>query len=300
MIKNLRFWFYLSIAEIVVSLVLIGYFRPSFGTDFTGGALLELKAPATSAGKSADATRQQALIVLEDQFGLSGVAQVTQDGTLLIRTSPLSEDQHQDIVKALKEKELVSEELRFETIGPTIGAELKRKAIWAVVLSVIGMICYLAYAFRSSIGLVAPWKFGVAAAYALLHDVLFVTALFVVLGRIYGVVIDSLFVTAMLSVMGYSVSDTIVIFDRFREEWLKTRQERFPVVLDRSVRLTLVRSVTTSVTILIVLVAMLLVGGTTIRWFIVALTAGTVVGTYSSIFVASPCLYYLAQRRKKR
>lgn len=295
MIKNLRGWFYLSVAEIVVSLVLIGYFRPHLGTDFTGGALLELKV----ASSAADATRQQALIILEDQFGLSGLATITQDGTLLIRTAPLDETKHQEIVTALKEKELVGEELRFETIGPTIGAELKRKAIWAVVLSVVGMICYLAYAFRSSVGLVAPWKFGVAAAYALLHDVLFVTALFAVLGKTQGVVLDSLFVTAMLSVMGYSVSDTIVIFDRFREEWLKARHESFPLVLDRSVRLTFVRSVTTSVTILIVLVAMLLVGGASLRWFIVALTAGTIVGTYSSIFVASPCLYMLAQRRRR-
>lgn len=297
MIKSLRGWFYLSIAEIVVSLALIGYFRPQLGTDFTGGALLELR---LTDGQTSSTAREEAARLLANRWQLSAGIQLTQEDILLIRTSPLDEAKHQEFVKALKEKGLVGEELRFETIGPTIGAELKRKAIWAVVLSVIGMICYLAYAFRSSVGLVAPWKFGVAAAYALLHDVLFVTAMFVVLGRTHGVVIDSLFVTAMLSVMGYSVSDTIVIFDRFREEWLKARHESFPVALDRSVRLTFVRSVTTSVTILIVLVVMLLVGGASIRWFIAALTAGTIVGTYSSIFVASPCLYMLANRTKRR
>lgn len=296
MIKNLRFWFYLSIAEIVISLVLIGYFRLQLGTDFTGGALLELKLADGQIGTTA---RAEAARLLTDHFQLTAGVQTTQEDTLLIRTAPLDEARHQAIVKTLAEKKLVGEELRFETIGPTIGAELKRKAVWAVMLSVIGMICYLAYAFRSSVGLVAPWKFGVAAAYALLHDVLFVTALFVVLGKTHGVVIDSLFVTAMLSVMGYSVSDTIVIFDRFREEWLKARHESFAVALKRAVRLTFVRSVTTSVTILIVLVAMWLVGGATIRWFIAALTAGTIVGTYSSIFVASPCLYFLVQRQRR-
>lgn len=295
MINNLRFWFYLSVAEIVVSLLLIGYFRPQLGTDFTGGALLELTVPE---GKTAAAERETVASQVQQIFQLSNVAQATQENTLLLRTTPLGEDKHQEIVKRLRDEGLVGEELRFETIGPTIGAELKRKAIWATLLGTVGMIIYLAYAFRNSGGLIAPWKFGVAATYALLHDLLFVTALFVILGRTHGILIDSLFVTAMLSVMGYSVNDTIVIFDRLREEWLKARHEDVARVIDRAVRLSVIRSINTSLTILLVLVAMLAMGGASIRWFIVALTAGTVVGTYSSIFVASPCLYLLAQRRR--
>lgn len=291
MINNLRFWFYLAIVEMVVSLALIGWLRPQLGTDFTGGSLLEL----TSGGQN----REQVTQLLADQFHISAVVQTTQEKSILIRTTPLTEEQHQSILKALLDKELVGEELRFETIGPTVGAELKRKAVWATLLSVVGMILYLAYAFRSGARLVAPWKFGVAAVFALLHDALFVTALFVILGRTVGVVIDSLFITAMLSVMGYSVHDTIVIFDRLREEWLKNRQEPFISVLNRAVRLSFVRSMNTSLTILIVLLAMLFIGGSSLRWFIVALTAGTVVGTYSSFLVASPCLYMLAQRGRR-
>lgn len=291
MIKNLRFWFYLSLVEIVVCVTIIVWLRPQLGTDFTGGSLLELA--------SASDKREHIAQVLTDQFHLAVVVQPTQEKTVLIRTIPLNEERHQAIVKVLREKNLIGDELRFETIGPTVGAELKRKAMWATLLSIIGMILYLAYAFRSGSRLVAPWKFGVSAVFALLHDTLFVTALFSILGRTSGVVIDSLFITAMLSVMGYSVHDTIVIFDRLREEWLKNRQEPFVAVLNRSVRLSFVRSMNTSLTILIVLLAMLFIGGSSLRWFIVALTAGTVVGTYSSFLVASPCLYMLAQRNKQ-
>lgn len=297
MIKNLRFWFYLSLVEIIGSLVLIGWLGMRLGTDFTGGALLELIVPE---GKTVGSVRDAVASQLQQTFSLSSTVLPTQDNTLLIRLAPLTEDKHQTIRQRLKEEGLVTEELRFETIGPTIGAELKRKAIYATLLATVSMIIYLAYAFRKSGGLIAPWKFGVAATYALLHDLLFVTALFVILGRTHGVLIDSLFVTAMLSVMGYSVNDTIVIFDRLREEWLKARAESLPVVLERAVRLSAIRSINTSVTILIVLVVLLVIGGASLRWFIVALTAGTVVGTYSSIFVASPCLFYLAQIKRRR
>lgn len=291
MIKNLRFWFYLSLVEIVACVTIIVWLRPLLGTDFTGGSLLELAAAADK--------REEIAHVLTDQFRVAAVVQPTQEKTVLIRTVPLKEEQHQAIVKALRENKLIGDELRFETIGPTVGAELKRKALWASLLAVVGMIAYLAYAFRSGSRLVAPWKFGVAAVFALLHDTLFVTAFFVILGRTSGVVIDSLFITAMLSVMGYSVHDTIVIFDRLREEWLKARQEPFLSVLNRAVRLSFVRSMNTSLTILLVLLALLFVGGSSLRWFIVALTAGTVVGTYSSFLVASPCLYMLAQRKRQ-
>lgn len=296
MIRNLRGWFYLSVVAIAISLTLIGVFRLQLGVDFTGGSLLEV---GVLEGKAAAAERDSVVSFLRSEFQIGAVVQATQDNTLLIRTSPLNQDTYQEIVQQLREQQLAREELRFETIGPTIGAELRRKAIWASWLVVVGMILYLTYAFRKSGGLIAPWKFGVAATYALLHDLLFVTAIFVILGRTRGILIDSLFVTAMLAVMGYSVNDTIVLFDRLREEWGKARSEKLSTVIARAVRLSAIRSINTSLTILLVLVVMLVVGGASIRWFIVALTAGTLVGTYSSIFVAAPCLYMLYKRNKR-
>jgi len=196
----------------------------------------------------------------------------------------------------LREAGLLSEELRFESIGPTIGAELRRKAIVALGVVLVALIAYLAYIFRETAGLVAAWKFGVAAIYALLHDLLFVTAVFVILGKVLGVTVDTLFVTALLAILGYSVNDTIVIFNRVKSDWLASRSGSLLETLDGAVRKSLTRSLNTSFTTLLVLGALLLFGGSTIRWFIVALAAGTIAGTYSSLFVAPPLLYYLAKR----
>lgn len=291
MIKNIQLWLIIPLVTIAVSAIIIVTVRPLWGTDFVGGSLLEM-------GVDEATDTEKIAILLEDKFGLTTTVQVTRDQTVLIRTSPLDEAKHQEVLGALKEARLGREELRFESIGPTIGRELRRKALWAVGLAVAGMIAYLSYTFRQTVGGISPWKFGVAATYALVHDILFVTAVFVILGKLFQVSIDGLFVTAMLSIMGYSVNDTIVIFDRLKEEWLAVRNHNLRDTMDRAVSLSLLRSVNTSVTIALVLIAMVLLGGPTIRWFIVALLAGTVVGTYSSIFVATPALYFLATGRR--
>ena len=132
---------------------------------------------------------------------------------------------------------------------------------------------------------------------ALTHDLLLVTVLFVVLGQTHGVVIDTLFVTAMLAILGYSVNDTIVLFNRLKEEWLSTRTDPLVDVMDRAAQNTVIRSLNTSLTTLLVLGTLLLLGGTTIRWFVLALAAGTIVGTYSSLFVALPVLHFLAKKQ---
>jgi preprotein translocase subunit SecF len=296
MIKNLERWLLVSVGTIVVSVVLIVGVGPQFGTDFTGGTLLEYKLPS----EASDTITHAITEVAAQELQLSVTAQVTRDNTVLVRTVPLDDSQHEKLTELLSEKNLVGEELRFESIGPTIGTELQRKARLSVLLAVTGMIAYLTYAFRRTVGLISPWKFGVAATYALVHDLLFVTAVFVILGKVYGATIDSLFVTALLSVMGYSANDTIVIFDRLREEWIKSRGLSLREAITHAVQASVVRSLNTSITIFLVLLALLLLGGTTIRWFIVALMAGTIVGTYSSIFVAAPALHFLAGRFRKK
>lgn len=286
---NYRLWFIISWLVILACAAIIVIIRPVWGIDFTGGSLLEI--PGTA--DNIPAVQE----LLQTTLSLHATVQSTQAPSILIRTSPLSQEQVQQVTASLREAGLLTGDiLRFELIGPTIGAELTRKAWMAIGLSLVLMIGYLAYTFRGAKGLIAPWKFGVAAIYALVHDLLFVTALFVLLGKWKGVEIDTLFVTAQLAIFGYSVNDTIIIFDRLRSEWLLTRSHNLTATMNKAIGDTLMRSLNTSLAILVVLLALLFFGGSTIQWFILAMTAGTIVGTYSSIFVAAPALAWLARR----
>ena len=292
MIHKPKIWFWISLGTITISLIVIVGLRPTLGIDFTGGSLLEIAVPAEIEITEA-AGRARGFF--QGEADLTATVQTTQEGTLLIRTTPLDETQHQAVVEKLREVEVLGEELRFESIGPTIGNELRRKSITAGLVAIVAMIGYLTYTFRQTSGLIAPWKFGVAATYALVHDIVVVTALFVGLGRLYQVPIDTLFVTAMLAIAGYSVNDTVVIFNRFRQEWLVMRQAGLVEVIRRALRLSLTRSINTSLTTVLVLLALLIFGGATIQWFVLALLMGTIVGTYSSLFVAPPLLVVLTK-----
>jgi preprotein translocase subunit SecF len=232
---------------------------------------------------------------LKNETSISMTVQAGRDDRLIIKAAPITEEEHETIIAALNRENLLKEELRFESIGPTIGAELRRKSVIAVALAVTMMIVYLAYTFRQMSGFIASWKFGLAAVYASIHDLMFVLAIFVLLGKFYGVAIDTMFITAMLAILGYSVNDTIVIFNRFKKEWITSRGDDLLTILDRANVRSLSRSLNTSWTTMLVLVSLLVLGGVTTQWFVVALIVGTVVGTYSSIFVAPPVLYYLAK-----
>ncbi len=266
-------------------------FKPGldFGIDFTGGSLLEVS------GSADKAPAVQSL--LRTQFNFETTVQPTQDDSLIIRLPSIDKTTHDNLLAELRKQNLAEEELRFETIGPTIGAELRRKAWVAVGLAIVVLIAYLSYNFRQMKGFVSSWKFGVAAVIAVVHDILVVAAGFALL-KSFGATVDTLFVTALLAILGYSVNDTIVLFNRFQQEWRITKTEGFNEVLDRAARATLIRSLNTSLNILLVLLVLLVFGGATIRWFIVALTIGTIVGTYSTLYVAPPVLYYLARSRR--
>lgn len=289
---NLKVWLWISIICMVIYVGIIFGWKPVWGIDFLGGSLMEIK----SSTLTADTIRHD----VEQSLQLTPTVQTTTNGTWLIRTIPLSPDKHTTVLKALQQTDSHLEELSFQSVGPTIGQELRHKAWIAISLSIVITILYLAYEFRRSAGLVSSWTYGVAAAIALLHDLLFVLALFVILGHTANVALDTLFVTAMLALAGYSVNDTIVLFNRLQQEWLHTRSHDLQALINRAINLTLLRSLNTSLTIIIVLVALLLFGGATIHWFITALLAGTIVGAYSSIFVAPAWLYLLASRRRGR
>ena len=190
------------------------------------------------------------------------------------------------------------EELRFETVGPVIGQESTRNAFKAVIAASIAIIIYIAASFRQIPKPYSPWKFGVAAVLALIHDVLVVIGIFSLLGHFFHVEIDSLFITALLTVMGFSVHDSIVVFDRIRENLRKMSGEPFDRIVNASLVQTLARSLSTSLTVIFTLFALLLFSGESNRWFIVALLVGITSGTYSSIFNASPLLVIWEERKK--
>lgn len=208
----------------------------------------------------------------------------------LLRLKPLTQEQNDDFKKALAEKYPDIRENRFETVGPVVGAELTRKALMAVGVASLFIIIYIAWAFRKIPKPYSSWKFGASAVIALLHDAVLVLGLFSIFGHFFKVEIDSLFVTALLTVIGFSVHDTIVVFDRVRENLPKMPKSSFEEIVDFSLTETLARSLNTSLTVVLTLTALLLFGGETIRWFVVALLVGIVSGTYSSIFNASPIL----------
>lgn len=287
MIMRPKFWLVFSSLTMVVSLATIMFLKPVWGIDFTGGSLLEVR------GASLTTTTITEVMDVQQR---AATVQPTTTPSWLIRTTPLDPATHQAIVDGLKQVSPDLEEIRFESIGPTIGAELRRKAVWAILLSIVVMTAYLSYEFRHTGGLVSPWKYGVAATVALVHDLVFVTAIFVILGHTHRVSIDTLFVTAMLSVFGYSANDTIVLFNRIKQEWLASRRGSLLEIMDFSVQATLMRSLNTALTILLTLLTLLIFGGPTIHWFIVALIIGTIVGAYSTIFVAPPFLYVLARK----
>ncbi len=290
MIRRIKLWFVLPLVTIAVAAAIVIIIRPTWGIDFTGGSLMELDT------NNAEVETTRALLSKETNISMS--VQTSKENRLIIKAEPLTEEQHTAIISVLNRENLLKEELRFESIGPTIGAELRRKSIIALSLAVVMLVVYLAYTFRQVSGFVASWKLGLAAVYASVHDLLFVLALFVLLGQWYGVVIDTMFVTAILAILGYSVNDTIVIFNRFKTEWLANRSDDLLTVLDRANSKSLTRSLNTGWATLLVLFVLLAIGGSTIQWFIVALIAGTIIGTYSSIFVAPPVLYYLAKLGK--
>jgi len=181
-------------------------------------------------------------------------------------------------------------ELRFDSIGPTIGNELKQKAFYAIIIVLIAIILYIAYAFRKISEPVESWVYGLSAIIALAHDIIIITGIYSLLGYLFNYQTDALFITALLTILGFSVHDTIVTFDRIRENLYRHQEETFEVVVNRSVNETIIRSLNTSLTTLFVLLAIYLFGGVTIHNFVLTLMLGVIIGTYSSIFIASPLL----------
>lgn len=281
-------FFGVSLAILIPGLISLGLYRLRLAIDFTGGTLLEIQ--------SQQALDHQSIsdVAAKQNLDLSSI-QDAGENTYLLRLKPLTAQQNEEFKQALGENVV---EKRFETVGPTVGKELTQKALAAIGVASIAIVVYIAWAFRGIPKPYSPWKFGLSAIVALLHDAFVVLGIFSLLGHLHGVEIDALFVTAMLTVIGFSVHDTIVVFDRVRENLPKMPKSNFTDIVNFSLSETLVRSLNTSVTVLLTLSALLLFGGESIRWFVVALLIGIFSGTYSSIFNASPLLVLWESKKK--
>lgn len=285
-----KWYFAFSLILIIPGLLALVVWRLNFGIDFTGGTLTELAFDKT--------IERNELESVVEGVGID-VSTVVASGTnaFLVRTKPLDDEKQKTLLSATQKKFGQVKLISHETIGPTIGAELLSKALLAIVVASLAIALYIAWAFRKVPKPASSWRFGISAIVALIHDVLFVVGLFAILGHFFAVEVDSLFVTALLTVIGFSVHDTIVVFDRIRENLNKGVGSDFASTVNHSIMQTLVRSIATSFTVVLVLLPVLLFGGTSIRWFTVALLVGIISATYSSIFNAAPLLVAWQQWR---
>ncbi len=251
------------------------------GIDFTGGTLLEYQFENR---------------VNTDDLKIYGLVTQLGNDSYIIRSKPLEQGRIDDIRKSLTQKYGKVVERRVEIVGPVIGAELSKKAALAVIVASLVIVLYIAFSFRKVPKPQSSWRFGISAVLALVHDILVVLGAFAILGKFLNVEIDTLFVTALLTIIGFSVHDTIVVFDRIRENLIKHPGKKFLGVANLSVIQTLGRSLNTSLTVVFVLIALFLFGGETLKWFVVALLIGIISGTYSSIFNATALLVWWEER----
>lgn len=282
-----RWYFLISLLVIVPGVTAMIYSMIYFGSpmrlsiDFTSGTLLELRFvnPVPSAEIWA--------IYAERGYNDTSVQTAEDDRTVLIRSKQLPLDTKQEIVAELEKRFGPAEQRRYESVGPAVGHEVTRAATIAIIVGAFAILAFIIVAFR---GVPNAFRYGVCAIVAMVHDILVTTGLFSLMGLFAGWEVDSLFLTALLTVVGFSVQDTIVVFDRIRENIPKRRGEPFEMVVNRSLLETLHRSLATQLNAMFVLVAILFFGGATIKQFVATLLAGMISGTYSSIFNAVPLL----------
>jgi preprotein translocase subunit SecF len=281
-IQRRKIWYTISLILIVPGIFALIFWKIPTGLDFKGGTLIDIqyKQPVekTEIQNALEATQIKNINI-----------QSTSNDEYIIKTSPLSSDEQNKINDALT-KVGEYKQNRLEAVGPTVSNDLKRKAIISVIIASLAIIIYIAIAFRKVPRPANSWRFGVCAVLALIHDIIFVLGVFAILGHFFDYEVDSLFITALLTIMGFSVHDTIVVFDRIRENLRKSPSLDFETNVNNSIIQTINRSLNTSFTVLIVLFALYLLGGTTLKTFTLALLVGIAIGTYSSIFNASPLL----------
>ncbi|MBI2032645.1 MAG: protein translocase subunit SecF [Candidatus Levybacteria bacterium] len=290
-----KFYFLISFILVVPGLISLFLYGLNLSIDFTGGSRFSVKFEKNVGDREEEEARE---ILNKEKIKISSIEQ--SKNLLFVRTEPIPQEKgeklRQDFATFVKDAKIE----QFETIGPTIGEETTLNAVKAVVIASALVVLYITYVFRKVPKPASSLSFGISTVIALIHDILVVLGVFSLLGHFSGIEIDGLFVTAVLTVIGFSVHDTIVVFDRIRENLVKSENAPFEKVVNDSILQTLNRSINTSLTVILVLLALLLFGGESIKWFVVALLIGIASGTYSSIFNASPILVVWNEFVRKR
>jgi preprotein translocase subunit SecF len=287
-----RLLFAISILVILPGIVALAVWGLKPGIDFSGGQVMEV-------GKTTDTS--EVLGVFEAAGARDLTVTTTGDATLLVRyrdaEGKTSIETNEQIKQSLSQ--IGAEQISYESVGPAVSRDITKNAVISVALAAVAIVLFLAVSFRNTPPPVSPWSFGITAVIALLHDTLALLGIFAILGHYYNVEIDSLFITAVLTTIGFSVHDTIVVFDRIREN-LKRYTYPFEIIVNDSIVETIARSLSTSLTVLMTLLALLIFGGESIRLFVLALLLGVLLGTYSSIFNAAPMLVVWNNFKLKR
>jgi preprotein translocase subunit SecF len=288
-VKYRKIWFIISALLLVVSVAAMMVYGFNVGIDFKGGTITQ--------GSYANGRPEQIAVSERlDALDIGNyILQPTGDNAYVLRTKELSNEEKDKVISALTVEANNPITIdRYDSVGPVVGNELRKKALTAIVVVIVCIVLFITYAFRKVSEPVASWKYGLATVIALLHDVIIPTGIFIIYSKYTGGEIDVLFVSAILSVLGYSVHDSIVVFDRVRENLQKNkedkRREDFETTVGKSVSETFGRSINTSVTIFLVLLVLFLIGGEATKDFAFVLLLGVIIGTYSSIFVGSPLL----------
>ncbi|NDE68096.1 protein translocase subunit SecF [bacterium] len=288
-----KFFYALSALLTIASIVAVSVWGLNLGIDFKGGSIIEVD---YQGGRPAQAELVQALVPLS----LGESIRPTGDTGYLIRMKSITQDEKGALMTTLNSFG-TSTEKRFDSIGPVLGAEAAHKSFASIIFVILAIVLFITYAFRQVSEPVSSWKYGIVAIIALIHDVIIPTGAFAILGHFKGFEVDTLFVTALLVVLGFSVHDTIVVFDRVRENLRHASARKpFSEIVGESISQTFTRSINTSLTTLLALVVLYFVGGTPTQHFALALIVGIAAGTYSSVFLGSPLLVTLQMRQDKK
>lgn len=297
-IKYKKIFLAISALAVLLSIISLSIFKLNFGIEYTGGAIIDFSTQE-------EVSEQQLRERLENEFDQTFVLRTIEGGfSLQIRDLAPEKDHNVHVLNVISNYDLSSIEIsKFDTIGPTLGKELQSKALVAILIVLVAVTLFIAYAFRHVSQPVSSWRYGFITLIALLHDVLIVLGVFAVLGYMQGLEVDSLFLTALLVIFGYSINDTIIVFDRVRENLANTkehkREKEFEPIIGKSLNQTFVRSINTSVTTLLVLTIIFVLTPASIHNFALALIIGVASGTYSSLFVAAPLLTYFKNKHQK-
>jgi preprotein translocase subunit SecF len=294
-IKHKNWYFGLSLLILIPGIIALVLWGLNLSIDFTGGSRLTLAFSSAVNDKQVQAVNEA---FKEVKIKVSSIEKSNK--LIFVRTSPMDEKQNSKFKNILLKNSKDVREPEFETIGPVMGKEMTWNALRSVGIASILIILYITWSFRQVPKPASSLRFGICAIIALIYNVLVIVGAYAIFGHFLGIEVDSLFVTAALTVIGYSVHDTIVVFDRIRENLKRIGGSDFAKIVNDSILQTIARSLNTSLTVALVLIALLLFGGESIRWFVVALLIGISVGTYSSIFNASPLLVLWQEINDKR